>query len=84
MCGTHVGSSVVVDGGLGQHRVVLQLRLAQRRSVARDHDQLGLARAKGCGVNHCQSFGIIMAGFEVSEVRKRFKRARNLPLRVDL
>lgn len=74
MCETYVGSSVVVDGGLGQHGVVLQLRLAERRSVARDHDQLGLARAEGWSVNHCQSFEIIIAGIEESEVRKRFER----------
>jgi hypothetical protein len=35
-----------VDGGLGQHGVVLELRLPQRRSVASNDDELGLARAK--------------------------------------
>lgn len=39
----------MVDGGLGQHRVVLQLRLAERRGVAGNEDQLGLARAEGYG-----------------------------------
>jgi hypothetical protein len=33
----------VVDGGLGQHAVVLELRLAERRSVASNDDELGLA-----------------------------------------
>ena len=36
-----------MDSGLGQHGVVLELRLAKRRSVARDDDELGLARADG-------------------------------------
>jgi hypothetical protein len=35
-----------VDRSLGQHAVVLQLRLAERRSVASNDDQLGLARAQ--------------------------------------
>jgi hypothetical protein len=39
----------VVDRGLGQHGVVLQLRLAERRGVAGDEDQLGLARAESYG-----------------------------------
>ena len=34
-------SSVVVDAGLGQHRVVLELRFPQRRAVTRDDDELG-------------------------------------------
>lgn len=38
----------MVDWGLGQHGVVLQLRLAQRRGVAGDEDQLGLAGAESC------------------------------------
>jgi hypothetical protein len=32
-----------VDGGLGQHAVVLELTLAERRSVASNDDELGLA-----------------------------------------
>lgn len=36
----------MVDGGLGQHAVVLELRLAERRSVASDDDELGLARSQ--------------------------------------
>jgi hypothetical protein len=35
-----------VDGGLGQHGVVLELRLPQRRSVASNDDELGLAGAQ--------------------------------------
>lgn len=35
-----------MDGGLGQHAVVLELGLAERRSVAGDDDELGLARAE--------------------------------------
>lgn len=40
---TYVGTGEVVNWGLGQHGVVLQLGLAQGRSVARDDDELGLA-----------------------------------------
>lgn len=49
LCGarTYVGAAVVVDGSLGQHGVVLELGLAERRGVASDKDQLGLARAEG-------------------------------------
>lgn len=36
----------MVDGGLGQHAVVLKLAFAERRSVASDDDQLGLAGSK--------------------------------------
>lgn len=43
----HVVASEVVDIGLGQHRVVLELRLSQGRSVAGDDDELGLAGSKG-------------------------------------
>lgn len=35
-----------MDGGLGQHGVVLELRLAERGSVAGNDDKLGLARAE--------------------------------------
>lgn len=35
-----------MDGGLGQHAVVLELTLAERRSVTSDDDQLGLAGTK--------------------------------------
>ena len=36
-----VGAGVVVNTSLGQHGVVLNLRLAKRRAVTRDDDQLG-------------------------------------------
>lgn len=45
---THVGAAVVVDGSLGQHGVVFQLGLAERRRVASNQDQLSLARSEGC------------------------------------
>lgn len=35
-----------MDGGLRQHAVVLELALAERRSVSGDDDQLGLAGAE--------------------------------------
>lgn len=35
---TYVVTAEVVDGGLGQHGVVLELRLPQRRGVASDDD----------------------------------------------
>ena len=37
----------MVDIGLGQHRVVLELGLPQRGGVASDDDELGLAGSKG-------------------------------------
>lgn len=40
---TYVVATEVVDGSLGQHAVVLELRLAERGSVASNDDQLGLA-----------------------------------------
>lgn len=43
---THVVAGEVVDRSLGQHGVVLQLRLAERGGVGSDDDQLGLARAQ--------------------------------------
>lgn len=36
----------MVNRGLSQHSVVLELTLAQRRSVGSDNDQLGLTRAQ--------------------------------------
>ena len=35
-----------MDGGLGLHAVVLELTLAERRGVASNDDQLGLAGAE--------------------------------------
>lgn len=43
---TYVVAREVVHGGLGQHAVVLQLRLAERRGVASNDDELGLARTE--------------------------------------
>ena len=43
---TYVVTSEVVDGGLGQHAVVLELTLSERRSVASNDDELGLARSE--------------------------------------
>ena len=44
---TYVVAVEVVDGSLAEHRVVLELTLAERRSVAGNDDELGLARADG-------------------------------------
>ena len=44
---THIVPSEVVDVCLGEHRIVFELTLAERRSVASNNDQLGLAGAKG-------------------------------------
>lgn len=41
---TYVVTREVVDRGLGEHGVVLELRLAQRGRVAGNNDELGLAR----------------------------------------
>jgi hypothetical protein len=43
---TYVVAREVVDRGLGQHGVVLELRLPQRRSVASNDDELSLASAE--------------------------------------
>ena len=37
----HAVALVVVDGGLGEHSVILELRLSQRRTVVGNEDQLG-------------------------------------------
>ena len=47
MGSTYVVAIEVVHRGLCEHRVVLELGLAQGRAVGRDEDQLGLARAEG-------------------------------------
>lgn len=44
---TYVVAVEVVDGGLAEHGVVLELTLAEGRSVAGNDDELGLARADG-------------------------------------
>lgn len=53
---THVVSGEVVDGGLGEHGVVLELTLAERRSVSGDDDQLGLAGLLRLLVDHSRMF----------------------------
>ena len=40
---TYVVTREVVNRGLGEHSVVLELTLTERRSVGSDDDQLGLA-----------------------------------------
>ncbi|GMR31982.1 hypothetical protein PMAYCL1PPCAC_02177, partial [Pristionchus mayeri] len=42
-----VVSVVVVDSGLGEHGVVLDLRLSEGGSVASDDNKLGLSAAEG-------------------------------------
>jgi len=42
-----VGAVVVVDGGLGEHAVVLQLGLADGVAVVGDHDDLSATSAEG-------------------------------------
>ena len=37
----HTVTLVVVNGGLGEHSVILELRLSQRRAVVSNEDQLG-------------------------------------------
>jgi hypothetical protein len=44
---TYVVAREVVDRSLGQHGVVLELTLAERRSVGSNEDQLGLAGTQG-------------------------------------
>lgn len=46
MGSTYVVAAEVVEGSLGQHAVVLKLALAERRSVASNDDELGLAGAE--------------------------------------
>ena len=43
---TYIVSGEVMDGGLGQHGVVLELALPQRRGVSSNDDQLGLSGAE--------------------------------------
>lgn len=45
-----------MDGGLGEHGVVLKLTLAKRRSVGGDDDQLGLAGLLTLLVDHSRMF----------------------------
>lgn len=41
-----IGTVVMVDIGLGEHGVILDLRLAEGRAVFGDQDELGLARSE--------------------------------------
>ena len=43
---TYVVAGEVVDGGLGQHGVVLELRLAERGAVAGNEDKLSCRHAR--------------------------------------
>ena len=43
---SYVVAVEVVDSGLGEHGVVLKLRLAERRGVASNNDELGLSAAE--------------------------------------
>ena len=43
---TYVVTGEVVDVALSKHGIVLELRLAERRSVASNDDELGLARSE--------------------------------------
>eukprot|EP00302_Diacronema_sp_CCMP2436_P046092 CAMPEP_0180093652 /NCGR_PEP_ID=MMETSP0985-20121206/25184_1 /TAXON_ID=483367 /ORGANISM="non described non described, Strain CCMP 2436" /LENGTH=158 /DNA_ID=CAMNT_0022028745 /DNA_START=59 /DNA_END=536 /DNA_ORIENTATION=+ len=56
-----VGAGVVVDGALGKHGVVLDLRLADGGAVVRDHDELGCARF-WFGIRRGISKGVACAG----------------------
>ena len=42
----YVVAGEVVDSGLSEHAVVLELRLAERRSIASNDDELGLSGTK--------------------------------------
>jgi len=44
---TYVVTGEVVNVGLAQHGVVLELTLAERRGVSGDDDKLGFARSEG-------------------------------------
>ena len=46
MC-THVVTGEVVNVALSKHGIVLKLRLAERRGVSGDNDELGLSRSEG-------------------------------------
>jgi hypothetical protein len=72
-CSTYVVAAEVVDGALGQHAVVLELTLAERRGVASNDDELGLAGAEGLegglvtqgdlsGLHHQRQLGVDAVG----------------------
>lgn len=73
-----------MDGGLGEHGVVLELRLAEGRGVGSDDDQLGLARAQSLhgrlstqgdltGLHHQGEPGVDLDG---AHVRRTFIRKK--------
>ena len=66
--GTHVGTSKVVDGGLGKHGVVLEKRLAQRGRVLGDDHELRLATPEA-----------LESGFLPSMSAGSFRRVWNCP-----
>ena len=44
---TYVVASEVVDVSLGEHRIIFKLRLAERRGVAGDDDELSFSGTEG-------------------------------------
>ena len=42
----NVGARKVVHSGLGEHGIILQLRLPKRRAVASNEDELGCCRRR--------------------------------------
>lgn len=74
--GTYVVAVEVVDGALGEHGVVLELRLAERGGVSGDEDQLGLAHAKLLegrlvAEGDCASLLVLMLGGYPEGIGKR-------------
>jgi hypothetical protein len=51
---THVVSGKMVDIGLAQHSIVLELTLAERRGVSSNDNKLGLSGTKGLAVGSSQ------------------------------
>lgn len=64
-----------MDRGLGQHGVVLELRLAQRRSVSGNDDQLGLASTEGL------EGGLVTEG-DLSTLHTKFAKSQFVGLHV--
>ena len=81
-CGTYVVAGAVVDGGLAEHGVVLELGLAERRSVA------GLKRKKGIWLVFIDSLDIyyIISMFirDILTIMTSFALPLRRDLRVDL
>ena len=76
--GTYVVAVEVVDGALGEHGVVLELRLAERRGVAGDEDQLGLAHAELLERGLVSKDDCARVSFDAGEISK--KELGNVPL----